>query len=51
MGPWYVRGSHFVGAAAYQVTVYVLLGLKRNPNCARFFVTLNSDMETRFVSP
>jgi hypothetical protein len=48
VGPWYVRSSHFVGAAAYQVTVYVLLGLERNPNCARFFVTRNSDMETRF---
>ncbi len=27
--PWYVRSSHFAGAAAYQVTVYVLLGLEK----------------------
>ena len=32
VGPWYVRNSHFVGAGANQVTVYVLLGLERNPN-------------------
>jgi len=28
--PWYVRSSHFVGASAKQVTVYVLLGLEKN---------------------
>ena len=48
VGPWYVRSSHFAGAAANQVTVYVLLGIDRKPNCARFFVTRNSDMATRF---
>ena len=31
--------SHFAGAAADEVTVYVLFGLENNPNCARFFVT------------
>jgi hypothetical protein len=51
VGPWYVRSSHFVGAAANQVTVYVLLGFEKNPHCARFFVTRNGDMETRFRQP
>jgi hypothetical protein len=49
--PWYVRSSHFVGASAKQVTVYVLLGLEKNPDCARFFVTKNSDMETELRRP
>jgi hypothetical protein len=49
--PWYVRSSHFVGAVAKQVTVYVLLGLENNPNCARFFVTRNSSMETELRQP
>jgi hypothetical protein len=49
--PWYVRSSHFVGAAANQVTVYVFLGIDRKPNCARFFVTRNSDMERSFRQP
>ena len=48
LGPWYVRSSLFVGAAANQVTVYVLLGFEKDPKRARFFVTRNSDMETRF---
>ena len=48
VGPWYVRSSQFAGAAANQVTVYVLLGIDKKPNCARFFVTRNSDMVTRF---
>ena len=34
-----------------EVTVYVLLGFEKDPNCARFFVTRNSDMETRFRQP
>ena len=51
MGPWYVRSSHFAGAGANQVTVYVLLGFEKNPNCARFFVTKNSDMETELRQP
>ena len=51
VGPWYVRSSQFAGAAANQVTVYVLLGIDRKPNCARFFVTRNSDMATRFRQP
>ncbi len=50
-GPWYVRVSHFTGAVADEVTVYVLFGLENNPYCARFFVTRNSDMETRFRQP
>ena len=28
--PWYVRSSHFIGASAKQVTVYVLLALEKN---------------------
>ncbi len=51
VGPWYVRVSHFTGAVAGEVTVYVLLGVENKPNCARFFVTRNSDMETRFRQP
>src|SRR5271166_713353 len=51
VGPWYVRTSHFVGAGANQVTVYVLIGLEKNPSCARFFVTKNSDMETELRQP
>jgi len=49
--PWYVRSSHFVGASAKQVTVYVLLGLEKTPDCARFFVAKNSDMETELRQP
>jgi len=48
VGPWYVRSSQFAGAAANQVTVYVLLGIDRKPNSARFFVTRNGDIETSF---
>jgi|HubBroStandDraft_6_1064221.scaffolds.fasta_scaffold2200408_2 hypothetical protein len=44
--PWYVRSSHFVGDSAKQVTAYVLFGLEKNPDCARFFVTKNGDMES-----
>ncbi len=51
VGPWYVRSSHFVGAFAHQVTIYVLIDVEKNPNCARFFVTKNSDMETEFRQP
>ena len=51
VGPWYVRGSQFAGAGANQVTVYVLLGLGNNPNCARFFVTKNSDVESELRQP
>ena len=51
VGPWYVRNSHFVGAGANQVTVYVLLGFERNPDCARFFVTRNSDLEANLRQP
>ena len=51
VGSWYVRSSHFAGAGANQVTVYVLLGLETNPDRARFFVTRNSDMESRFRQP
>ena len=51
VGPWYVRSSHFDGAGANQVTVYVLLGLEKNPDGARFFVTKNSDVETELRQP
>ena len=51
VGPWYVRVSHFTGAVADEVTVYVLFGLDNNLNCARFFVTTNSEMETKFRQP
>ena len=51
VGSWYVRSSHFAGAGADQVTVYVLIGLEKNPDGARFFVTKNSDMETEFRQP
>ena len=30
VGPWYVRSSHFAGAAASEVTVYVLFGIEKN---------------------
>ncbi len=50
MGSWYVRNRHFVGAAN-QVTVYVLIGLEKDPNCARFFVTKNSDIKTALRQP
>jgi hypothetical protein len=51
VGPWYVRSAHFAGAVADQITVYVLLGLKKNPNCARFFVTRNSKVESGLRQP
>ncbi len=51
VGPWYVRGSHFAGAGGNRVTVYVLLGIERNPSCARFFVSKNSDLETALRKP
>ena len=51
MGSWYVRSRHFVGAGANEVTVYVLIGLENNPNCARFFVTKNSDMKIVLRQP
>ncbi len=51
VGPWYVRSSHFAGAGANQVTVFVLLGLEKEPNCARFFVTRNSDLEASLRQP
>ncbi len=51
VGPWYVRSSHFVGAVANQVTIYVLLGFKKDSNCARFFVTRNCEMETELRQP
>jgi hypothetical protein len=51
VGPWYIRNSHFAGAAADQVTVYVLLGFEKDLSCARFFVTRNGDMETSFRQP
>ena len=51
MSPWYVRSSYFVGAAANQVTVYVLLGFEKKSNCARFFVTRNSDLEANVRQP
>ena len=50
VGPWYVRSSHFAGAAASEVTVYVLFGIEKNPNAARFFVARNSDMEAEVPS-
>ena len=51
VGPWYVRNSQFVGAAANQVTVYVLFGFEKKPNCARFFVTRNCDLEANLRQP
>lgn len=51
VGPWYVRSSHFVGAAANQVTVFVLLGRDKNTNGARYFVTKNSDKESAIRQP
>ena len=51
VGPWYVRVSHFTGAMADEVTVYVLFGLENNPNYTRFFVTTNSEMEAKFRQP
>ena len=51
VGPWYVRSSHFAGARADQVTVYVLIGLEKNPDGARFFVARNSDMEAELRQP
>lgn len=51
VGPWYVRSANFVGAVENQVTVYVLLSLGANSNCARFFVTKNSDMKTELRQP
>ncbi len=51
VGPWYVSRSQFAGTAANQVTVYVLLGVEKNPNRARFFVTRNSNLETKFRQP
>ena len=51
VGPWYVRSRHFGGAGTNQVTVYVLIGLEKNPNCARFFVTKNSDIKTALRQP
>ena len=51
VGPWYVRSSHFVRAGANQVTVYVLIGLEKNPGRARFFVTKNSDMRAALRRP
>ncbi len=51
VGPWYVRSSHFAGARADQVTVYVLIGLEKNSDGARFFVARNSDMETELRQP
>jgi hypothetical protein len=51
VGPRYVRSSNFVGAAANEVTVHVLLGLKTSPNCASFSVTTNRDMETQLRQP
>jgi hypothetical protein len=51
VGPWYVRSSHFAAAVADQVTVYVLLGLRKNPNCARFFVTKNCNVESGLRQP
>ena len=51
VGPWYVRSSHFAGAVADQVTVYVLLGVKNERDCARFFVTRNSNVESGLRQP
>ena len=51
VGPWYVRVSHFTGAVADEVTVYVLFGPNNDPNCARFFVITNSDIETKLRQP
>ncbi len=51
VGPWYVRVSHFTGPVAAEVTVYVLFGLENDPNCARFFVTRNCDIETSYRQP
>jgi hypothetical protein len=51
VGPWYVRSSQFAGAAANQVTVYVLFGFAKNLNSVRFFVTKNSDVEAGLRRP
>ncbi len=51
VSPWYVRRSHFAVVVADQVTVYVLLGIDKLRNCARFFVTRASDMESSFRQP
>ena len=49
--PWYVRSSHFAGAVANQVTVFVLLGHEKDRNRARFFVTRNSNLRTALRQP
>lgn len=51
VGSWYIRNSHFVGARANQVTVFVLIGVERNSARARFFVTRNGDMESELRQP
>ncbi len=43
VGPWYVRTANFLGAAAKNITVYVLLG-GQNATSARFFVARNDDL-------
>jgi hypothetical protein len=42
--PWYVRRASFVRSRSDLVTVYVLLGLERGTESARFFVTRNRDL-------
>jgi hypothetical protein len=43
VSPWYVRTANFAGAAARNITVYVLLG-DQNANSTRFFVVRNDDL-------
>jgi hypothetical protein len=51
VGPWHVRSSHVVGAAADQVMVYVLLGFEKFPNSAHFFVTRPGSVSRRVGAP
>ena len=51
VGPWYVSRSQFARIVENDVTVYVLLGIEKDPKRARFFVTRNSNLETDIRQP
>lgn len=49
--PWYVRSGDFVGAAADQITIYVLVGGPDAARPIRYFIARNADLAPHLHQP
>lgn len=49
--PWYVRRSSYVGKAAEQVTIYVLLGKEDGAKHVRYFIVKNLVVAKHVTAP